>query len=129
MAWVILAKKNWTKQIKKPTSDNLRKLMNVEILGKAAESIVKMIQLKSSGEEIRVLSGNTDSRVEVNKSNNLYKLDPFLDSTGLLQVGGRLGKSRLSHSEVHPMVLQKRSNITEATIQWCHEILPMVEEE
>ena len=81
--------------------------MNVKLLRKAENSIVKMIQSKSFGEEIRVLIANSDSRVEVNKSNNVCKLDPFLDNTGLLQVGGRLRKSRLSHSEVHPVVLPK----------------------
>ena len=47
--------------------------------------------------------------------------DPFLDGDGFLQVGGRLGKSRLSHIEAHPLVLPKQSNISEAIIQWCHE--------
>ena len=117
MAWVILAKEIWTKRIKKPTSDNLRKLMNVELLEKAANSIVIMAQVKSFWEEIRVLSAKSDSRVEVNKSSKLYKLDPFLDSDGLLRVGGRLGKSRLSYSEAHPLVLLKQSNISEAIIQ------------
>ena len=31
MAWIILAKKIWTKQIKKTKSVNLRKLMDVEL--------------------------------------------------------------------------------------------------
>ena len=62
--WIILAKKIWTKQIIKPKSDNLGKIMNVELLEKAANSIVKMVQLKSFGEEVRVLSSNSDSRVE-----------------------------------------------------------------
>ena len=70
-----------------------------------------MIQLKSFGEEVRVARANSDSRVKVNKSSNLYKPDPFLDSNGLLRVGGRLGKSRLSHNEAHPMILPKQSNI------------------
>ena len=56
------------------------------------------------------------SRIEFNKSSKLYKLDPFLDSDGLLRVGGRLGESRLSHSEAHPLVLPKQSNISEAII-------------
>ena len=56
MAWLILAKEIWTKQIRKSTSDNLKKLMNVELLEKAANSIVKMVQLKLFGEEIRILS-------------------------------------------------------------------------
>ena len=87
MAWVILAKKIWTKQIKK--------LMNVELLEKAANSIVKMAQSKSFGEEVRVLSANSYSRIEVNKLTKLYKLDLYKHN-GLLQVGGRLGESRLS---------------------------------
>ena len=107
VAWVILAKEIWTKQIKKPTSDNLEKLMNVELLEKAANSIVKMVQLKSFGEDIRILSANSNSRIGVNKSSKLYKLDPFLDIDGLLRVGGRLGKSRLSHSEAYPLILPK----------------------
>ena len=56
MAWVIQAKEVLTEQIRKPTSENLEKLMKVELLEKAANSIVKMVQLKSFGEEIRILS-------------------------------------------------------------------------
>ena len=72
-------------------------------------------------EEIKILSATSDSRIGVNKSSKLYKLDPFLDSDGLLRVSGRLGKSRLSHSEAYPLVLPKQSNISEAIIRWCHE--------
>ena len=43
IAWVILAREIWTKQIKKPTSNNLEKLMNVKLLEKTANSIVKMV--------------------------------------------------------------------------------------
>ena len=111
MAWVILAKEIWTKQIKKPTSDNLEKRMNVERLENTADSIVKMVQLKLLGEELRILSANSNSRIGVNKSSKMYKLDPFLDSDGLLRVGGRLGKSRHSQSEAHSLVLPKQSNI------------------
>ena len=43
IAWVILAREIWTKQIKKPTSNNLEKLMNVKLLEKTTNSIVKMV--------------------------------------------------------------------------------------
>ena len=95
--------------------------MNVELLENAADSIVKMVQLKSLGEELRILSANSNSRIGVNKSSKMYKLDPFLDSDGLLRVGGRLGKSRHSQSEAHSLVLPKQSNISEAIIRWCPE--------
>ena len=55
MVWIILAKEIWIKQIKEPTSDNLEKLMNLELLEKAANSVVKIIQLKSFGEEMQIL--------------------------------------------------------------------------
>ena len=98
MAWFILAKEIWTKQMKKTISDNKEKIVHVELLEKEPNSIAKIVQLKSFGEEIRILSANSNTRIVVNKSSKLYKLDPFLDSDGLLRVGGRLGKSRLSHS-------------------------------
>ena len=64
IGWIMLAKEIRTKQIIKPKADNLGKIMNVELLEKGANSIVKMVQLKSFGEEVRVLSANSDSRVE-----------------------------------------------------------------
>ena len=45
MAWVILAKKIWTKQIKKTNIWQCVKLMNVELLEKAANSIAKMVEM------------------------------------------------------------------------------------
>ena len=50
MVLVMLAKEFWTMKIKKLTSDdNLRKLMNVELLEKVGSSFVKIVQLKSFG--------------------------------------------------------------------------------
>ena len=108
MAWVILAKEILTKQIKKPTSDNLEKLINVELLEKAANTIIKMAKLKSFQGEVRVLNANSDSRVEMSKLSNLYKIKPFLDSNVLLRVNGKLGESRLLHSETHLTHLPKK---------------------
>ena len=109
MAWVILAKEILTKQIKKPTSDNLEKLINVELLEKAANTIIKMAKLKSFQGEVRVLNANSDSRVEMSKLSNLYKIKPFLDSNVLLRVNGKLGESRLLHSETHLTHLPKKA--------------------
>ena len=108
MAWVILAKEILTKQIKKPTSDNLEKLINVELLEKAANTIIKLAGLKSFQGEVRVLNANSDSRVEMSKLSNLYKIKPFLDSNVLLRVNGKLGESRLLHSETHLTHLPKK---------------------
>ena len=77
-----------------------------------------MVHLKLFGEERRFLSGNSESRVEFYKLRNLYNLEPFLDSDGLLHVRGGLGKSGLSHSETYPLVLLEQSNISVGIIRW-----------
>ena len=78
--------------MKKPTSDNLEKLMNVELLKMDAKSIVKMVQLKSFEEEIKILSANSNSRIGVNKSSKLHKSGPFLESDGLFTSLWYIGK-------------------------------------
>ena len=51
MVLVMLAKEFWTMKIKKVTSDNLRKLMNVELLEKVGSKFVNIVQLKSFGKD------------------------------------------------------------------------------
>ena len=57
------------------------------------------------------------------RSRSLFKLDPFLDSNGVLWVGGRLSTSKLTSDEAQPVVLPKASNITEAVVIWSHETI------
>ena len=73
-------------------------------------------------EEVKVLSSGTHNSNEVNRSSSLFKLDPFLDSNGVLQVSGRLSRSKLTSNEAHP-VLPKTSDITEAVVIWSHETI------
>ena len=51
MVLVMLVKEFWTMKIKKVTSDNLRKLMNVELLEKVGSKFVNIVQLKSFGKD------------------------------------------------------------------------------
>ena len=121
MAMVILAKNQWLKKIKKQTSDKQSKLLNVEMLENAATVIFRMIQRKSFLEEVKALSSDTHSSNGASRSSSLLKLDPFLDSNGVLQVGGKLIRSKLISNEAHPVVLPKTSNITEAVVIWSHK--------
>ena len=121
MAMIILAKNQWIKKIKKQTSDKQSKLLNVEMLENAATVIFRMIQRKSFLEEVKALSSRTHSSNGVNQSSSLFKLDPFVDSNGVLRVVGRLSRSKLTSNEAHPVVLPKTSNITEAVVIWSHE--------
>ena len=42
---------------------------------------------------------------------------------GLLRVGGRLGKSKLNRDTVHPLLLPKKNEITNAIVEWCHKAI------
>ena len=48
-------------------------------------------------------------------------MDPFLDTDGVLRVGGRLKRAMLDTNEVHPIILPKTNLITEVIVTWCHE--------
>ncbi|XP_067929655.1 uncharacterized protein [Watersipora subatra] len=55
------------------------------------------------------------------KSSVLYKLNPILDSDGLLRVGGRLPHSDyLDYKEKHPVVIPKASHVTDLLIRQYH---------
>ena len=57
------------------------------------------------------------------RSRSLFKLDPFLNSNGVLGVGSRLGTSKLTSDEAQSVVLPKTSNITEAVVIQSHETI------
>ena len=115
-----LSQKNsvYRRSKKKPS-----KPLNVVILENAATVIFRMIQRKSFPEEVKALSSGTHNTNGVNRTSSLFKLDPFLDSNGVLRVGGRLSRSKLTSNEAHPVVLPKTSNITEAVVIWSHETI------
>ena len=89
----------------------------------AATVIFTMIQRKSFPEELKALSFGRHSTNGVNRSSSLFKLDPFLDSNGVLQVGGRLCGSKVTSNEAHPVALPKTSTIAEAGVIWSHETI------
>ena len=53
----------------------------------------------------------------------LKKLSPFLDSEGVVRVGGRLQRSSYDYSVKHPILLPKRSNLTRLIVVFYHKML------
>ena len=117
MVVVLLAANIWIKRITKPRPSEITTLINMELLEKAQKMIFKMLQQHSFSHEISSLKSNTI----IHRSISLFILDPFLDTDGVLRVGGRLKRSMLDINEVHPVILPKTNLITEAIVTWCHE--------
>ena len=79
--------------------------------------IIRSVQLEKFPNEYRALQ-NKDA---VPKQSDLSSLNPFMDSNGLLRVGGRLGHSCLDENEKHPLIIPKRSHLATLLIRRYHE--------
>lgn len=56
----------------------------------------------------------------VSKGSRLRPLDPFLDSSGVMRVGGRLGRSLLPDESVHPIILPSHNSFVEKLVLYEH---------
>ena len=107
--------------------------LSVEDLTQAQQVLVMSAQCKAFKEEIDLLQ---TSKVDIKGSERLvssqrktlrkgqskiYRLDPFLDSSGILRVGGRLGFAQMSLSERHPIILPQTGHVTELIVRHFHE--------
>ena len=53
-------------------------------------------------------------------TSSLFRLDPFLDEKGVLRVGGKLQKAALAYEVKHPIIIPKKSHLTELLIRHYH---------
>ena len=92
---------------------------------KAETVIIAVVQNHIFSDEICIVKSAQDSNVEehrkqhiINKS-NLSRLDPYLDTDGILRVGGRIRKARLPGIR-HPVILPKSSHVTKLILLHFH---------
>ena len=79
--------------------------------------IIRSAQRDAFEEEYSALKGGQ----RLSKSSHLLSLNPFMDSNGLLRVGGRLDKSELSDMEKHPVIVPRRCHVGTLLIRRFHE--------
>lgn len=51
---------------------------------------------------------------------SLQTLHPFLDHSGILRVGGRIGNAHIAYNARHPIILQKSSHLAALLIAHTH---------
>lgn len=79
--------------------------------------IIRIIQQESFQREIEALrDGNPLPR-----DSSIKSLDPYLDSDGLMQVGGRLRNSDLGLQEKNPVVIPKKSHVAHLLVAHYHQ--------
>lgn len=82
--------------------------------------LVKMTQLHYFEQEINQLRTGKNLQLG-NAGKSLAKLNPFLDSHGVLRVGGRIRHSRLPYNKKHPMILPREGHLTQLIIRDGHD--------
>ena len=95
--------------------DKYSKLSNeLEI---ATETCIRITQNQYFYNEINQLKNNK----KIESKSKLVQLNPFLDATGLLRVGGRLQHSELPFNTKHPYILPSDCKLSELIVRDSHE--------
>ncbi|KFM71288.1 hypothetical protein X975_00963, partial [Stegodyphus mimosarum] len=84
-------------------------------LKEAHDIIIKLVQRTDYKKEISTLE-----KARVLKKGSLISLNPFLDNSGLLRVGGRLRNASLPESVKHQIILPKNHPVTKLLVKFYH---------
>ncbi|XP_041458034.1 uncharacterized protein LOC121410188 [Lytechinus variegatus] len=58
---------------------------------------------------------------DIKPTSSLYRLDPFLDSKGLIRVGGRIQRANIPDDVKHPVIVPRDAHLTALLIRHHHE--------
>lgn len=88
-------------------------------LDTALLQILKITQMQSFPKEYDDLQNNRP----LQSSSSLLCLNPFLDPTGLIRVGGRIQLSESPYQKKHPIILPKKHHVTILLMRYEHQRL------
>ncbi|KAJ8927556.1 hypothetical protein NQ314_019961 [Rhamnusium bicolor] len=93
--------------------------LTVTEIDKAIKCLVKLCQKESYNDEIQLLQSSQGLKPK----HKLLNLAPFVDSDGLLRVGGRLKHSQLPFSAKHPLLLSGKHILSKLIFEDAHKAL------
>lgn len=85
---------------------------------RAKEIINKYVQKTEFSAEIKSLEENGT----VSNKSSILNLQPYLDKNGILRVGGRLKNANIHDDMKHPIIVPKKSRLTELLIDHSHKL-------
>ena len=96
---------------------NVYHSVTVDDIQVMSNRIARATQASSFSDEVAYLrSGKT-----IPKSSSLWKFDCFLDSEGIIRVGGRIKHATVSGVENHPIIMPKKSHISDIIVAHYHK--------
>ena len=98
-------------------------------------NFLKLVQANHFDKEIKILKDfqtqtesmpkdhhcDKEKKAILKKSSSINALDPYLDASRLLRVGGQMKKTNLSNSLKNLVILPKTGHITELHLRHAHE--------
>ena len=112
------------------SKQQVNRTLTVADLKNAEALIIQSVQQNAFESELEILTSLTplNDRISVKKrkatirkASSIYRLDPFVDSSGLLRVGGRLKAHSIDDSVKHPLLLPRKGHVTNLIIRHSHE--------
>ncbi|XP_037528681.1 uncharacterized protein LOC119405929 [Rhipicephalus sanguineus] len=98
-------------------SSSQQEMDSIEVLSRAKLIIIHAVQQDVFSEELRCIQRGEP----VHKTSSLRKLDPFLDSHGLIRVGGRLNKGDIPDEEKNPLIIPGRHHVAKLLVRYHHD--------
>ncbi|XP_038050892.1 uncharacterized protein LOC119724042 [Patiria miniata] len=118
VAWILRVREYLQNKNGRVPSD-MKKPLTVDDLDKAEQAIIRHVQRQAYTDEYQTLHTTANP---VKKSSPLYRLDPKINSEGVMCVGGRLKNSKLQTQEKHPVILPKKNHIVELLVRHFHAV-------
>ncbi|KAJ8933002.1 hypothetical protein NQ318_003667, partial [Aromia moschata] len=106
----------FVENIKTPKEQRIHGKLTIEELKRSQSMLIKIVQAETFSQEIHDLEKNR----MVNRGSKLSSLNPFLDESKLIRVGGRIGKSSLEYDRKYPIVLPEKHHFTRLIIRAEH---------
>lgn len=105
----------------KNKTKNLKEKLTVQEMDDAMVKIVKTVQKKHFGQEVKELK----ERKELAPKHHIKSLDPILDGLGVLRVGGRTKNAQINYDQRHPIIMPYKHNVTDILIRHVYGIETM----
>ncbi|XP_055906553.1 uncharacterized protein LOC129941828 [Eupeodes corollae] len=100
-----------------PTIIKFSSWLKPEELDAAKTFWIGCVQLESFSSEISSLS-----RLQsIHQSSSIFRLTPFIDSHGILRIGGRLRNAQIDMDTKHPIILPRESKLTTLILNYTHK--------
>ncbi|KAJ0169346.1 hypothetical protein K1T71_015230 [Dendrolimus kikuchii] len=91
--------------------------VNAEELEHSLKTCIKIVQRENFAEEMEDLK----IKGEVKRKSNLKSLNPYLDSSNIIRVGGRLRHANLEENKKHPIILNTRNPLVALIVADAHK--------